>query len=110
MTQHASDRLCLEQIHAVSQRTVEPLPRLPNREGQIKLASAALHRQWLDTEPSQFSQFLSRLLQHEHHLEERRATQVPLRLQFLHHFLKGKDRKSTRLNSSHTVISYAVFC
>src|SRR5260221_5261559 len=23
---------------------------------------------------------------------------------------KGKDRKSTRLNSSHTVISYAVFC
>src|SRR5438034_3801871 len=24
--------------------------------------------------------------------------------------VKGKDRKSTRLNSSHTVISYAVFC
>src|SRR5437588_3276486 len=24
--------------------------------------------------------------------------------------LKVKDRKSTRLNSSHTVISYAVFC
>src|SRR5438034_180265 len=23
---------------------------------------------------------------------------------------RGKDRKSTRLNSSHTVISYAVFC
>src|SRR5947207_5197571 len=23
---------------------------------------------------------------------------------------KGRDRKSTRLNSSHTVISYAVFC
>src|SRR5260221_9931704 len=23
---------------------------------------------------------------------------------------KGEDRKSTRLNSSHTVISYAVFC
>src|SRR5438034_11695023 len=25
-------------------------------------------------------------------------------------FRRGKDRKSTRLNSSHTVISYAVFC
>src|SRR5260221_8223562 len=25
-------------------------------------------------------------------------------------FVGGKDRKSTRLNSSHTVISYAVFC
>src|SRR5438034_3382197 len=26
------------------------------------------------------------------------------------HTLAGRDRKSTRLNSSHTVISYAVFC
>src|SRR5436190_6269618 len=25
-------------------------------------------------------------------------------------FVAGEDRKSTRLNSSHTVISYAVFC
>src|SRR5438034_10469405 len=25
-------------------------------------------------------------------------------------FAQGRDRKSTRLNSSHTVISYAVFC
>src|SRR5947207_8899733 len=27
-----------------------------------------------------------------------------------HLLVDGKDRKSTRLNSSHTVISYAVFC
>src|SRR5438034_8053955 len=26
------------------------------------------------------------------------------------HWLGSQDRKSTRLNSSHTVISYAVFC
>src|SRR5256885_4618511 len=26
------------------------------------------------------------------------------------HLLPGQDRKSTRLNSSHLVISYAVFC
>src|SRR5436190_11339877 len=26
------------------------------------------------------------------------------------HYTDTKDRKSTRLNSSHTVISYAVFC
>src|SRR5438034_2432981 len=25
-------------------------------------------------------------------------------------WISGRDRKSTRLNSSHTVISYAVFC
>src|SRR5438034_5630521 len=29
---------------------------------------------------------------------------------FLKPFASSKDRKSTRLNSSHTVISYAVFC
>src|SRR5436190_11631677 len=28
----------------------------------------------------------------------------------LDHRVVGEDRKSTRLNSSHTVISYAVFC
>src|SRR5256885_4731695 len=27
-----------------------------------------------------------------------------------HHAVRGADRKSTRLNSSHLVISYAVFC
>src|SRR5476649_315979 len=32
---------------------------------------------------------------------------VPLRPEALR---QGQDRKSTRLNSSHTVISYAVFC
>src|SRR5438034_2036577 len=42
--------------------------------------------------------------------------QVPHRhaapLQGRHHLLgfTARDRKSTRLNSSHTVISYAVFC
>src|SRR5256885_12241015 len=30
--------------------------------------------------------------------------------QFLHGELRSVDRKSTRLNSSHLVISYAVFC
>src|SRR5690625_6557351 len=27
-----------------------------------------------------------------------------------HLFVRGRDRKSTRLNSSHVAISYAVFC
>src|SRR5436190_22973166 len=32
-------------------------------------------------------------------------------VQLVHHRINGVlDRKSTRLNSSHTVISYAVFC
>src|SRR2546421_8941545 len=31
-------------------------------------------------------------------------------IQRLHHLLGRRDRKSTRLNSSHDQISYAVFC
>src|SRR5688572_31352088 len=31
-------------------------------------------------------------------------------LQLFNHFPMAKDRKSTRLNSSHSQISYAVFC
>src|SRR5437867_7975156 len=30
--------------------------------------------------------------------------------QYAHHRARGLDRKSTRLNSSHRTISYAVFC
>src|SRR5437588_5577905 len=36
------------------------------------------------------------------HRQHRRSAQVDLE--------PGRDRKSTRLNSSHTVTSYAVFC
>src|SRR5690348_4156732 len=35
---------------------------------------------------------------------------APPRLQFVADRIKGTDRKSTRLNSSHPSISYAVFC
>src|SRR5947208_3947702 len=31
-------------------------------------------------------------------------------LDMVQHLQNGKDRKSTRLNSSHQIISYAVFC
>src|SRR5258708_16964842 len=34
----------------------------------------------------------------------------PLRAEALGDILNQKDRKSTRLNSSHQIISYAVFC
>src|SRR5438034_8389459 len=47
-----------------------------------------------------------------HHFREERDQQQPSRhstLQLFRSRHRG-DRKSTRLNSSHTVISYAVFC
>src|SRR5438309_8722338 len=38
------------------------------------------------------------------------AVRAPLRVGPRVHAERGRDRKSTRLNSSHSSISYAVFC
>src|SRR2546426_1508889 len=57
------------------------------------------------------TEFSTRARKHEHHpnlvgiTSSRRTVFVPLFT-----FLILADRKSTRLNSSHLVISYAVFC
>src|SRR5260221_1693516 len=40
-------------------------------------------------------------------VEEAKTLEVPAVREYLQ---RERDRKSTRLNSSHTVISYAVFC
>src|SRR5260221_3827295 len=50
----------------------------------------------------------SALLRRAHELLE--SSGQPLSEDALIKHLFGVDRKSTRLNSSHTVISYAVFC
>src|SRR2546430_3467533 len=41
---------------------------------------------------------------------EHLARQCPIGTLGIDHALNGRDRKSTRLNSSHSQISYAVFC
>src|SRR5256885_10896097 len=43
-------------------------------------------------------------------LREDDRAQPPLRVSLLQRGPQAQDRKSTRLNSSHLVISYAVFC
>src|SRR5947208_15419433 len=44
--------------------------------------------------------------------DDRDAFELFVRFDFRKHFaeIKSEDRKSTRLNSSHQIISYAVFC
>src|SRR5260221_8228793 len=51
---------------------------------------------------------LFRSLRHQQTSTELESTRQAVR--DMAGFQKGQDRKSTRLNSSHTVISYAVFC
>src|SRR2546426_7052955 len=45
-----------------------------------------------------------------HHLRLRRASRTPRKKSTTWISFSARDRKSTRLNSSHLVISYAVFC
>src|SRR5256885_6910954 len=47
-------------------------------------------------------------LRQESDVKKRKA--LVERIQAIHYEDVGQDRKSTRLNSSHLVISYAVFC
>src|SRR5258708_32096069 len=42
--------------------------------------------------------------------QERRVGDEVFAAQFAHELQRLRDRKSTRLNSSHQIISYAVFC
>src|SRR5438105_10198811 len=56
--------------------------------------------------------FRSRKLQDEKELSEKQLSEILELLEALDKYANGlqKDRKSTRLNSSHEWISYAVFC
>src|SRR6266496_1899256 len=49
-------------------------------------------------------------LRHEARVAERVRADEQAEAGSLRHAGRGKDRKSTRLNSSHVEISYAVFC
>src|SRR2546430_15078858 len=44
------------------------------------------------------------------HVQRRRPEGLDRREDLLHALWRTRDRKSTRLNSSHSQISYAVFC
>src|SRR5262249_24786618 len=58
-------------------------------ECQIKLARRPPHRQFLHTHPCEIrGRSSASILQHKHDLKERRAAQIPLRLQFFNHLLK----------------------
>src|SRR5690625_6153411 len=84
-------------------------------------------RSWFSNHLIRFLQGINRLLQHfADHLIGRRKLLllkyeqwlVKIRIHFMKKIQKffhlkiltSKDRKSTRLNSSHVAISYAVFC
>src|SRR5438132_10790968 len=52
---------------------------------------------------------MTQVLENRYFPPNRQLGRMPFK-DFAQMYLEREDRKSTRLNSSHTVISYAVFC
>src|SRR5690625_5377860 len=65
---------------------------------------------WDQSPPAAFHQILGGSLQYNRSRLEIKATLEQIFQQNVSFFNKEGDRKSTRLNSSHVAISYAVFC
>src|SRR3712207_8695242 len=82
--------------------------RLAPRRGRVEAAQRCHERRAVGQAPASFIDDLD-LVSLEHHdvHELARVIAAPM----LHHEQsRAEDRKSTRLNSSHANISYAVFC
>src|SRR5205085_10559162 len=88
--------LSLHDALPISEGLGEGLRQLPQPERD------RLHHRRVDTDHR------LHLLLHGSHLQPRGAGRQPQEVRGVHP--GGEDRKSTRLNSSHSQISYAVFC
>ncbi len=85
---HALNRACVKEIGIVFEAAGQPLIRLFHEQGDVKLADPRLRLNRNKRKVWQDDIRLRRVLQHKHHLEQRRVAQSTLRLELLHQFLK----------------------
>ena len=83
MAEHALDGGCREKVHLVFERRGQPSRALDGGERQVELRGAHLDRPRTCCDARQIRAFGGRVLQGDHHLEERRLAQVALRRQRL---------------------------
>ena len=76
MSEHAGNTGGLEQIRVVGQRGDQLMPSIGNMESEIEVSSSTVHLQRIQGQAWQFPGVQPRILQHEHHLEERIAAQI----------------------------------
>src|SRR5690606_40316229 len=84
--------------------TLFPYTTLFRSHALVRIGLAALERRPGGREPHRTQAQLLARQRRGHHREHQRAAPTEACS------LTGQDRKSTRLNSSHVKISYAVFC
>jgi hypothetical protein len=92
-------RVPVEEVGVVLDRPREPPLRLGDLEGEVKLRRRALHGQQLHLQAGQPGRADGGVLEDQHHLEERRAGQVALRVQLVdqaleRHILVGVGAQS----------------
>ncbi|BDU21802.1 hypothetical protein DYGSA30_32590 [Dyella sp. GSA-30] len=88
VTGHTLDRMRLEQLGAVLETAEQALLALGQGQRQVELGRGALALQHGHRQARHGHLAHGHVLQHQHHLEQRRVTGVPLRLQDLDQLLE----------------------
>ena len=88
--QHPGNRGRLEQIGVVHECGRQPLVGVRDLQGQIKMSRLAVPFDRAQGQARQLDRPQRSILQHEHHLKERIAAQIPLHLQFLDQPVEGQ--------------------
>src|SRR3989454_2771121 len=76
-----------------------------NRTGERRLREIVSKYGW-----NEVSRYVAAILDYTERMTRQAISQIHNGIYEAEDFLDDEDRKSTRLNSSHLVISYAVFC
>ncbi len=87
--QQPAHRRLLEEVRAVHRGEAQALGQLGGQHRQVDLAGAAVHRLHFQRQSRHPQRRQGRVLQGEHHLEQRRAAQLALGLECLHQLLEG---------------------
>ncbi len=90
MFAEAPDGLGLEEIGVVLHEHLQAFRLLPDLEGQVGLRAAGTDLEVAERQAGELDRLEGRVLEDEHHLEERRVAHVPHRLHHLHQPLEGK--------------------
>ncbi len=90
VSRHTANRVRLEQIGVVLKISFQPRVRFLKSERQVENGRAAVHGAVGGPDSRQVQREVAGIVKHEHHLEQRVAAQIALRLQRLDQPLEGQ--------------------
>ena len=90
MSEQPADGGGIEQVAVVLRIARQPVDRLAQGQSEVELRRAVVHGERSAGEAGRLQRLERRVLEHEHHLEQRRLVESPLRLQLRHHLLERR--------------------